>query len=278
MTIFCELLTERFANFAKATCLMMISIYPTGLLAQTPYTMCSADHCQTVTTSLMTLSGPLPSTVRTVCKAQDAYALTFDDGPSANWYEVLSILERHQIPASFFVIGDKLHSETGQQAIRDAWLQGHQISNHSYSHPDLLQLAAADIVWQIQTTEHLIIEALGRLPQVMRDARIMRPPYGYIDQRVEDLIVANQYTSVFWNSDRKDWALSEGESHIVIERLEQHIAYIEAQDLVGLNTSIIDLNHDFLLASLKVLDELIGKVKAAGYRFVTVSECLGLDD
>ena len=83
---------------------------------------------------------------------QPVVALTFDDGPNAHYTpQVLDILYEQQVPATFFLIGEKF---TGNELlIREIAASGHEIGNHTFSHPDLTQLDSRKIQWEIKQTE-----------------------------------------------------------------------------------------------------------------------------
>lgn len=260
------------------SCLMLLGLSANARAEeareQGTYIYCSKDSCRTAFRGELNLFfGRLPKAVRANCGDPNAYAMTFDDGPSEHWPEVLARLEKHGIRATFFVVGDHLASPENQALLREAYQKGHQISNHTRTHPDLLQESDDGVLNQLKTTEESIVSILGPAPDVLRDAKIVRPPFGYIDERVQSVFAANGYTAVRWNSDRSDWELGADQAALELGRLDQHLAFMRSQG--GINSSVIDLNHDFSGATLANLDTMIERIQAAGYHFVTVSECLG---
>ncbi len=239
-----------------------------------PYSYCSKDSCRIVRSQPAFFFGQLPESTVTHCQSPNLYAMTFDDGPSANYPEVLRILEEEGVPATFFVLGNHLSDENGVNFLQAAKAKGHQISNHSFSHQDLMKLSDADLLKEVESTKARIIEILGDSPEIAQDAATVRPPFGYITQREEALLKANAYQSVRWNSDRSDWELSLDQAGIEMQRFRQHLKFMSAQTLASYNNSIIDLNHDFSPATLNTLQSMIQEVKAAGYRFVTLKDCI----
>ncbi len=239
-----------------------------------PYSYCSKDSCRLVRSQPSFFFGQLPEATKTHCKANNLYAMTFDDGPSSQYPEVLSILAEEKVPATFFVLGNHLEDESNQGFLKAAYQAGHQISNHSFSHKDLMKLSGDELLSEVQKTKQRIIEVLGDSPAIAEAASLVRPPFGYITSREQELLEANGFRSVRWNSDRSDWELSLEQSELELKRHRQHLTFIQKQNLSPYNNSIIDLNHDFSPATLKSLRTMIQEAKAAGYRFVTLKDCL----
>src|SRR6266446_5278073 len=103
-------------------------------------------------------------------------AMTFDDGPSATLTpKLLDLLAAHHIKATFFVIGQNVadHPEIVQRAARE----GHEIGNHSWSHPYLAKMSDDAVRRELRRTDGAIKDATGRRPT------LMRPPYGSISVR-----------------------------------------------------------------------------------------------
>lgn len=240
-----------------------------------PYTYCSKDNCRVIQGEHELFFGDLPATVGQFCKDSAMYALTFDDGPTAQWDELMEILARHKVKATFFVIGQNLLDPVQRARVLKAHQSGHQISNHTTHHIDLLKQTDAAVAEELEGTRKQIVGILGPNERVDFDARVVRPPFGYIDDRVADVFAAHKFIPVRWNSDRFDWELAKDESPVYLRRLNQHLEFLSAQTGKDLNRSILDLNHDRSRATLDSLPALVSKVRQRGYRFVTVSECLG---
>ena len=98
-------------------------------------------------------------------------ALTFDDGPSeTTTHEVLDILEKYKIPATFFLIGELITEKTIPIMKREFEL-GCEIENHSFTHSDMTKLSAEEIREEIEKTSVAIRNAVGVEP------KFFRPPY-----------------------------------------------------------------------------------------------------
>jgi peptidoglycan/xylan/chitin deacetylase (PgdA/CDA1 family) len=99
--------------------------------------------------------------------------LTFDDGPSAETTpQLLDHLKEAGIKATFFVVGRNIENASGRAIVERMAAEGHQIGNHTYSHPNLTRLDAAVIGQEIKQTEDLI----GPLDNGIK---VFRPPFGF---------------------------------------------------------------------------------------------------
>ncbi|WP_369182308.1 polysaccharide deacetylase family protein [Streptomyces sp. Y1] len=124
--------------------------------------------------------------------------LTFDDGPGPNTAQVLAVLARYGVPATFFELGQNVAAHpdlTGQVAH-----QGESVQNHTWSHPDLRTLSAADFKAQILDTDHAIKARTGTTPGCLR------PPFGFVNDTVRARAAALGKTIVLWSVDPQDWS------------------------------------------------------------------------
>src|SRR5215212_4043571 len=126
-------------------------------------------------------------------------AMTFDDGPSATLTpKLLDLLAAHHIKATFFVIGENVaeHPEIVARAAQE----GHEIANHSWSHPNLGKLGDEAVRRELQRTDDAIKTAVGARPT------LMRPPYGSITPRQRNWIHETfGYRIIIWDVDPLDW-------------------------------------------------------------------------
>src|SRR2546423_14106760 len=103
-------------------------------------------------------------------------AMTFDDGPSAKLTpKLLDLLASHHVKATFFLIGQNV-AENPEIVAREA-REGHEIANHSWSHPNLGKMSDEGVRGQLRKTEDAIRSASGNRPT------LLRPPYGSITPR-----------------------------------------------------------------------------------------------
>jgi peptidoglycan/xylan/chitin deacetylase (PgdA/CDA1 family) len=214
---------------------------PQGVKAETPI---PAPRAPAISYSAVQVQGPF-------------IAITFDDGPSQKLTpELLDTLAQHHIHATFFVIGQNAveHPEILQRAVRE----GHEIGNHSWSHPAFAKMADAKVRAELQKTDDAIRQAIGQRPT------LMRPPYGSITPRQKQWI--NQefgYRMILWDVDPLDW--KRPGPNVVMSRIVK-------QTRPG---SII-LAHDIHPGTVKAMPETLAQLEAKGFKFVTVSELIAM--
>ena len=185
-------------------------------------------------------------------------AMTFDDGPSPTLTpHLLDILKEKGVKATFFVIGQNVvHSP---EIVARASAEGHEIGNHSWSHPMLTKLSEERLQEEVQKTSDAIAEATGKKPT------LLRPPYGAINQRTGKMIEEKDgLTIILWSVDPLDWK-SPG-ANVVAQRL-----------IAGTKPGSITLSHDIKPGTIQAIPEVIDAFKAKGYKFVTVSELIALE-
>lgn len=187
-------------------------------------------------------------------------ALTFDDGPDTRFTpKVLDALHANQVKATFFVLGSQ--ANTHPDIIRRIVREGHVIGNHSYSHANLPTLTVDKFQNQIMNTENVLQGLIGYAP------KLIRPPYGAINEEQVRWIADHHYLIVNWNVDSLDWKSLSSEQVLnnIMQQTKpgsiilQHSGGAESQDLSG---------------TVQAIGPLIAKLKAAGYTFVTVPELL----
>lgn len=176
-------------------------------------------------------------------------ALTFDDGPRADTTGPLldGLLERGA-SATFFVIGEQI---AGNEAlIKRMAAEGHQIGNHTYSHVRLLTAEQNSVIEEVAKTEVLLKSLLGE------GSFWLRPPYGLIDSRRAALV---KTPMIYWSLDPEDWKLLD-----TAKVVDCVVNSVKPGDII--------LMHDFYPTSVEAALEIIDRLQAQGYRFVTVEE------
>lgn len=139
---------------------------------------------------------PTPSDIYG-CPHDHQWALTFDDGPSNYTSQLLDILDKYGIKATFCMMG--AHVEKYPEIVKRAYESGHQIASHTYSHPHLMSLTNEQIINEVRATEEAIMNVIGIKP------RYLRPPFGEADDRVKALLKAMGYKVLLWNVDPTDY-------------------------------------------------------------------------
>jgi peptidoglycan/xylan/chitin deacetylase (PgdA/CDA1 family) len=126
-------------------------------------------------------------------------AMTFDDGPHAtNTPKLLEMAAKRHIKLTFFVLGECI--EQNPDVLRQEVTEGHEIGNHSWSHPNLAKLSDEGVRAQLQRTEDIIVKTTGVKP------KLMRPPYGELTKR-QRILVNHEfgYKVILWDVDPLDW-------------------------------------------------------------------------
>ena len=184
-------------------------------------------------------------------------AMTFDDGPSEKLTPgLLDILAQHHIHATFFVIGKNAaeYAEILQRAVRE----GHEIGNHSWSHPAFGKMRDESVRNELQKTDDAIRAAIGTRPV------LMRPPYGSIRARQKHWIYSEfGYRTILWDVDPLDW--KRPGSAVVTSRIVRET-----------RPGSIILSHDIHPGTIKAMPATFDQLQAKGFKFVTVSELIAM--
>jgi len=132
--------------------------------------------------------------------ATNVVALTFDAGAGAGppARHIIDTLRDYNVTVTFFLSGHWVIANP--DLTRELYEDGHELSNHSYYHPDLAKLADNQIVWELDYTDHVVSDLLG-----VHTRPYFRPPFGSRNRRVLDLAAASGFRSVFWTLDSGDW-------------------------------------------------------------------------
>lgn len=176
-------------------------------------------------------------------------ALTFDDGPSGAYTEILlKGLKKRGIKATFFVTGQMV--ENNKKIIKKMYKSGHLIGNHTYTHADLAKTSYNEAKKEIENTNNLIQEITGEMP------KYIRPPYGDWN---EQLLKETDMAIVLWSVDPEDW--KDQNADIVAKRV---IKSTEPGDII--------LLHDIFKTSVEAAFRIIDELQAKGYQFVTIDK------
>jgi len=194
-------------------------------------------------------------------------ALTFDDGPDPRWTPaILDVLDRHGVPATFFVLGSQAvsHPDLVRRMVDD----GHVVGNHTFTHTDLAAASTMAGEVELRMTQVALTAASGR------STVLLRPPYSSIPSAVRaDTMTAwrplldDGYLLVLSDLDGKDWSADATVDSIV----EGSTPVDGAGGIVLLHDGGGDRAR-----TVEAVDRLIGDLQARGYRFVTVADLAGL--
>jgi peptidoglycan/xylan/chitin deacetylase (PgdA/CDA1 family) len=189
---------------------------------------------------------------------QPAVALTFDDGPCWLTPKFLELFKKEGVKATFFECGKsiKKNPELAKRILKE----GHEIGNHTISHPHLSKLKTdSEIRKEIAGNQEVIKDAVGVEPKVFR------APFGEHDERVWKVLDELKLSSVMARVDTRDW---DNENATVDSITESAVVGTKAGDII--------LMHIWQQKTLDAMPEIIKRLKAKGYRMVTVSELLAM--
>lgn len=202
---------------------------------------------------------PEPKTTISSVHVDGPYiALTFDDGPDKKLTpRLLDLLAQHHIHATFFVVGENAaqYPEILQRAARE----GHEIGNHSWSHPNFGKMSEESVRSQVKRTEDAIANATGTRPT------LLRPPYGSVTSRQKHWLRDDLgYEIILWDVDPLDWK-NPGPS-VVKNRI-----------LKETRAGSIVLSHDIHAQTIEAMPQTLRELEEKGFKFVTVSELLKME-
>lgn len=190
-------------------------------------------------------------------KDKKLIALTFDDGPSKYSEQLVDELKKRNVPATFFILGS--NAENKHETLKFESDAGNEIGIHSYVHKLFTRLKDEEIEEQIDKTKNIITEATKIEP------KLIRVPYGSLNNRVNSLLDKTQLTSVLWTVDSKDWKFRN------TEKTYQYVMKkVKGNDII--------LMHDSYQTSVNAALKIIDTLQSDGYTFVTVSEFLHIKD
>jgi Predicted xylanase/chitin deacetylase len=196
--------------------------------------------------------------IQAINTASKAVAFTFDDGPNPVYTpELLEIFAEAGGKATFYMIGEQIAAYP--EVARLVHEQGHEIGNHSYTHPNMTELSDEEFESELARTEELIKQVTGSR------ARTMRLPYLAGDERVHALLERAGYPSIgALNMEAKDWDMPGVDHILACSRREVR------------NGSILIFHDGYgdRSQSVEAVRVLTKELAADGYRLVTVSELL----
>jgi len=214
---------------------------------------------------------PLSFNIDQLGDANKKIVLSFDDGPDPRWTpKILDILKEKNAPAVFFIIGDP--ANRWPDILKREYAEGHEIGNHTFTHPRWDEISHTQIRWELNLTQRLIESTLGV------KTILFRPPYGIDHQpeyaeEVAQLPLAQDmgYLIVGQRIDPDDWSMPDGKNPL------------PAKDIVASVLRQADKGNIILLhdgggereQTVAALPQIIDALRAKGYQFVSVSDLIG---
>ena len=194
-------------------------------------------------------------------------ALTFDDGPNpAATPQLLEILARHNVRATFFLIGKFVQAEPA--LAREIVAAGHEIANHTHDHPFLILASEAEVKRQVSACESAL-DAAG----APNTSRLFRPPYGARRPLTLKAVRELGLMPVSWTITCYDWKPTSA------EKVEFHaMRQIVGGDVILLHDGgHLELNAD-RMHTVNAVASMLPKLIDEGYEFVTIGDWLKASD
>ena len=189
--------------------------------------------------------------------SENLCALTFDDGPGPFTAELLDMLDSYGIQATFFMLGKNAGGKY-QEVVKRALAEGHEVENHSFSHPVLKKLGAERRHEELSKTNE-VLRSLGGEPH------FLRPPYGSKDDALTGQAAEEGLRIITWSRDSLDWKRLP-DDYSLLPDSSGHVS--QKGHLRG-----IFLFHDIHKRTVDDLPRIVSQLKAGGcQRFVTVRD------
>ncbi|MFF4617985.1 polysaccharide deacetylase family protein [Nonomuraea jabiensis] len=185
------------------------------------------------------------------CEQVKCLALTFDDGPGKYAGTLLDTLKKYDAKATFFLEGQYVKSRPA--FVKRMVTEGHEVGNHSYSHPDFTKSDAGTIRNEIKKTQDAVKKASGVEP------KLLRPPYGLADLQVADIATEFGMPMILWTAGSEDWS-------------SKNVDAIKKKTMEVAQPNGIILMHDWVKQTVDAMPALIKSLQKKGYHLVTVSD------
>ncbi|MCV9929621.1 polysaccharide deacetylase family protein [Flavobacterium sp. LS1R49] len=183
-------------------------------------------------------------------------ALTFDDGPSETTLEVLDVLKKYGIKATFFCIGKNI--EKHPEIIERILSEGHQVGNHSYSHSHFFDFYnAKKILEELEKTDALLEKFTSK------KIKFFRPPYGVTTPSIRRALKISKHRVIGWNIRSLDGGIKD--QKIIYNRIIKRVS-----------PGGIVLLHDTATHSVLVLEQFLQFLQQNNYTVISVEKLLNL--
>jgi peptidoglycan/xylan/chitin deacetylase (PgdA/CDA1 family) len=184
-------------------------------------------------------------------------ALTFDAGAgSGSVIELLDVLKGRNVRATFFVAG--AFADRYPDVVRRMAADGHELANHSYSHPDFRNLSEQQMRVETRRGTASIETAAG-----VTIAPLWRPPFGSRNDQILRVMQEEGFRSIYWTFDSGDWLETATTDRV------------RTTDLTRAVNGAVVVHHVSPLATARAMPDIIDELRRRGYELVTVSEIIG---
>ncbi|KAF9906907.1 hypothetical protein EC991_011470 [Linnemannia zychae] len=206
------------------------------------------------------------------CKMPGVVAYTFDDGPYIYNDQLLSILKKKNVTATFFLVGQMVNKTLQQQGSLKKMLEhGHQLASHTYTHSNLDLMTEAEMKSEVSRTSDVMFANSGVRP------RYMRAPEGRCADACTKVMKELGLVISYWNVDTNDWRhVGEKTPALAVQKSMEELNKVIVAESNPATDSFILLQHEIHQFSVENLaDVVIDAILKKGYRFVSMEECIG---
>lgn len=187
--------------------------------------------------------------------------LTFDNGYEEGYTEdVLNVLKKESVPATFFVTGHYVKEEP--ELVKRMVDEGHIIGNHSYHHPDFTIMRKAEIKQELDDLEQAVAEVSDQ-----KELQYLRPPRGIFSENTLKWTNELGYTHIFWSLAFKDWNTGD----------QKGWEYAYDQIMEQIHPGAIVLLHAVSSDNAEALENVINELKKQGYNFKSLDDLVFKD-
>ncbi len=215
----------------------------------------------------LAFSGYQPSgLINNISTTQRIVFLTFDDGPKTGVTEpLLKILASENVKATFFLVGDNMAKYP--DLVEMIFAQGHDVSNHTYDHIRLDNLDGDDLDYQLQETNRVIVDIIGKSP------RLFRPPGGRFNNIILETLGKYGLIPIGWAINTSDYI--EGVNvHLSAAAIQTKVNEVMGAVRANLHPGAIILMHNGNEIGIQALPIVIQYVRSQGYQFKRLSDVL----
>ncbi len=185
-------------------------------------------------------------------------SLTFDDGPHGTLTpKLLDLLGGRNIKCTFYVIGRNV--EAHPDIARRIVAEGHEIANHTWTHPQLSRLSSSRVADELRRTHDKVLEVTGvRMTN-------LRPPYGAFNDSVRRIAFDRHgYETIMWSVDPLDWKY-------------RNSSRVTRELVKGASPGAVLLCHDIHTSTVAAMPSTLDQLLGRGFQFVTVADLMAMD-
>ncbi|MFI0717762.1 polysaccharide deacetylase family protein [Streptomyces sp. NPDC021224] len=195
------------------------------------------------------------------CRKAKCVALTFDAGPSVRTPQILAILAKYHVHATFFTLG-KNHVMKHPEMVREMAAQGHEVETLTWSHQILTKISKDEVRKEITEGRDAVEKVIGVRPT------LLRPPQGRTSSTVTAIAKDLGMSEVVWSADGADYKTTDS------KLIQQRILKKTKRDGIILLHDLVDPTNKGYNGTVAAVPGIIATLQQQGYTFVTVKQLL----